>query len=313
MTSPRDVTPGGPAVDLVYTWVDGDDAQLRADIKQYASGSKHLNPERMRDPYDLLRYSLRSADMFAPWIRNVHIITCRPQVPRWLDTNNPRMHVVHHDELSGFGPYLPTFNSTVIESFVHAVPGLSDHFLYLNDDFLFGAPSVREDFLTTTGKHKVFGTYFGIWLPFRIYRKRWKFYNNGHIEHCPRFIYRPFWEAMLEAHGKALHRTRSNRFRAGSDLRMDRLYRMWMLGPRRRDAEPVKARDLLRYHRFHRIDNNRKRQDRRLDALVRMRPKFYCLNDDQGANPDAWVCDRVQGFLDAYYPDASEFERRATP
>ena len=50
-----------------------------------------------------------------------------------------------------------------------------------------------------------------------------------------------------------------------------------------------------------------------MDALVRMRPKFYCLNDDQGANPDAWVCNRVKGFLDAYYPDASEFERQETP
>lgn len=129
MTSRHDVTSEGPVVDLVYTWVDGDDAQLQADIRQCASGSKHLNPERMRDPYDLLRYSLRSADMFAPWIRKVHIITRRPQVPRWLDLSNPRLNVVRHDELRDFGPYLPTFNSTAIESFVHAVPGLSDHFL----------------------------------------------------------------------------------------------------------------------------------------------------------------------------------------
>ena len=88
---------------------------------------------------------------------------------------------------------------------------------------------------------------------------------------------------------------------------------MWMLGPKRRHAEAVKARELLQYHRFHRIDNNRKRQTRGLDALVRMRPKFYCLNDNQGGNPDSWVCDRVREFLDAYYPDTSEFERRVTP
>ena len=99
MTSRRDVTSGGPAVDLVYTWVDGDDAQFQADIRQYASGSKQLNPERMRDPYDLLRYSLRSTAMFAPWIRKVHIVTRRPQVPKWLDLDNPRVNVVHHDEL----------------------------------------------------------------------------------------------------------------------------------------------------------------------------------------------------------------------
>ena len=193
MTSQPEVPAEVSGVDLVYAWVDGDDPQLQADIRRYASGSDELNPERTRDLYDLLRYSLRSVAMFAGWIRNVHIITRRPQVPTWLDLSNPRVNVVHHDELSGFAPYLPTFNSTAIESFVHAVPGLSDHFLYLNDDFLFGAPTVQEDFLTAAGKQRVFGTYFGIWLPFRIYRKRWKFFSSVHLEHCPRFIFKPFW------------------------------------------------------------------------------------------------------------------------
>ena len=313
MTSQRDVSGGVSAVDLVCPWVDGDDPDLRADIRKYASASDHLNPERTRDLYGLLRYSLRSVARFAGWIRNVHIITRRPQVPAWLDTSNPRVNLVHHDELKGFAPYLPTFNSTAIESFVHAVPGLSDHFLFMNDDFLFGAPTVPEDFLTTAGKHRVFGTYFGIWLPFRVYRKKWKLFSAVHLEHCPRFVYKPFWEAMLQANRKGLHRTRSSRFRVGSDLRMDRLYRMWMLGPMRRHAEAVKARDLLQFHHFHRIDNDLEEQNRALESLVEMRPKFYCLNDDQGAHPDISVCDRVREFLDAYYPDPSEFERQDGP
>ena len=310
MTSRTGASEGVPSVDLVCPWVDGDDPRLHADMREHATNSDHLNPERTRDLYELLRYSLRSVSMFAGWIRNVHIITRRPQVPKWLDVDNPRVNVVHHDELEGFRPYLPTFNSTAIESFVHAVPGVSDHFLFLNDDFLFGAPVVLEDFLTAAGKHRVYGTYFGIWLPFRVYRKRWKLFSSVHLEHCPRFVYKPFWEEMLEANRKALHRTRSSRFRVGSDLRMDRLYRMWMLGPKRRYAEAVKARELLQYHRFHRIDNESEEQARALEELAQMRPKFYCLNDDQGNDPDAGVCDQVRGFLDAYYPHASEFERQ---
>ena len=313
ITSHGNVIEGVPPVDLVYAWVDGDDPQLQADIRRYASGADHLNPERTRDLYDLLRYSLRSVEMFAGWFRKVHIITRRPQVPTWLDVSNPRVNVVHHDELSGFAPYLPTFNSTAIESFVHAVPGLADHFLYMNDDFLFGAPIVREDFLTAMGKQRVFGTYFGIWLPFRIYRERWKFFSTPQLEHCPRFVYKPFWEAMLGANQKALHRTRASRFRTGSDLRMDRLYRMWMLGPAREHAEAVKARELLQFHHFHRIENGREEQVQALAALVEMRPKFYCLNDDQGEHPDEWVGDRVREFLEAYYPNASEFEKEKAP
>ena len=69
MTSPNGMSGGvpqaGPAVDLVYAWVDGDDSQLQADLRRYASGSGDLNPERWRDLYDLLRYSLRSVAMFA--------------------------------------------------------------------------------------------------------------------------------------------------------------------------------------------------------------------------------------------------------
>ena len=55
------------------------------------------------------------------------------------------------------------------------------------------------------------------------------------------------------------------------------------------------------------------RQARRLDALMKMRPKFYCLNDDQGDHPDTWVRDRVREFLAEYYPDPSEFERQEDP
>ncbi|HIF05882.1 MAG TPA: sugar phosphotransferase, partial [Gemmatimonadetes bacterium] len=118
---------GGPCVDLVCPWVDGDDPGLHEDMRKYASDPGHLNPERTRDLYELLRYSLRSVAMYAGWVRNVYIITRRPQVPAWLDQDNPRVKVVHHDKLDGFGPYLPTFNSTAIESFVHAVPEVSDH------------------------------------------------------------------------------------------------------------------------------------------------------------------------------------------
>jgi len=300
--------PEAPAIDLAYAWVDQEDPQFHADLHRYATEPSHRNPERFRDPFQLLRYSLRSVARFAPWIANIFIVTRRPQVPSWLDATNPRVKVVHHDELPGFDQYLPTFNSTVIESFVPSIPGISDHILYLNDDFLFGAPTTHEDFLTLDGKHKVLGTYFGIWLPFRVYRARWKLFSSVHIEHCPRLLYKPFWEEMLSAKSKDLHRTRSNRFRSGSDLRMDRLYRMWMLGPKRRHALAVPSRDLLKYHRFHRIDNDFIRQDNSLKALSQMGPKFYCLNDDQGEHPDAEVCERVRDFLTDYYPEPSEFE-----
>jgi hypothetical protein len=311
MPNPSPTSPdgAGPVIDLVYAWVDGDDPGFRAQLARHARTPADTNPERTRDLYDLLRYSLRSVAAYAPWVRHVWVVTARPQIPSWLDTSNPRVSVVHHDELEGFAPYLPTFNSTVIESFVHAIHGLADHFLYLNDDFLLGAPNAPDDYIAPDGKHLVYGTHFGMWLPFRIYRARWKLFNTKHLEHSPRFVYKPYWREMLDANRAKLHRTRSSRFREGGDLRMDRLYRMWMLGPRRRHARVVRGRELLRIHRFHQIDNDPARQELELTALRDLRPKFYCLNDDQGAEPDADVCHYVRAWLDAYYPEPSEFER----
>jgi hypothetical protein len=302
-----------PFIDLAYAWVDGDDPEFQDDLSRYAHRPNHGNPERFRDLYQMLRYSLRSVSRFAPWVRNVYILTRRPQVPAWLNTENPRVRVIHHDELPGFEPYLPTFNSTVIESFVPSIPGISDHILYLNDDFLFGAPTSREDFLTEEGKIRVMGTHFGVWLPFRIYRKRWKLFNTVHLEHTPRLLHRRFWEEMLEAHARGVHRTRCQRFRTGGDLRMDRLYRMWMLGHRRSQSQVVTSKDLRRIHRFHRIENDLSEQVAELRSIREMRPKFFCLNDDQGTEPHLGVCEAVRGFLEAYYPEPSEFERVAGP
>ena len=299
------------AIDVVYAWVDGSDPGLHEDMRRWAERPEHLNPERTRDPYDVFRYSLRSVARYAPWVRRVHILTQRPQAPAWLERAHPRVRVVHHDEIPGFAPYLPTFNSNGIETFLHAIPGLADDFIYLNDDFLLGAPNTPADYVAADGRHLLYGTWFGLRIPFRVYQKRWKLYNAGRIEHTPRFYHKAFYEEMLAAYPAALDRTRARRFRRGDDLRLDRCYRMWMLGRHPDRVEVVPGRALLRYHRFHRIGNDLERERRRLAELRALAPKFYCLNDDQGRAPNQAVCAHVREVLAAWYPEPCEFERSA--
>lgn len=45
----------------------------------------------------------------------------------------------------------PTFSSNVVEQFLHKIPGLSDIFLYWNDDFFLGRPVAASDFVGVTG------------------------------------------------------------------------------------------------------------------------------------------------------------------
>jgi hypothetical protein len=299
---------GNVTVDAVYTWVDGNCPRYQALCRQYARNAEDLNPERFRDLYTMLKYSLRSLETYAPWVRNVYLVTCRPQVPAWLQTASPRVRVVHHDEIFDSAGYLPTFNANVIESYLHRVPSDASYLLYLNDDYLFGRETSLADFLTADGRIKVYGTFFGETFEGRIY-KRGFIKSMGFAEHNPLLIHRAAWEAMLASRPEELHRTRMQRFRSDDDLWPDKWYRYFLLTQRSIRTKAVPALQALRFNRLHKIKNDPGRQRRELARLARMRPRFYCMNDDQGPDPDPEVTTAVRAFLDAYYPRPSCFER----
>jgi hypothetical protein len=149
-------------IDVVYTWVDGGDPDWQARKARALGDNAWLagvnvqaaNNSRFQSR-DELRYSLRSLHCFAPWVRRVFIVT-DDQVPAWLDTAHPGVTVVSHREVFGDTGRLPTFNSQAIESRLHRIPGLSEHFLYLNDDVFFGHPVTPELFFTPGGLTRFF-------------------------------------------------------------------------------------------------------------------------------------------------------------
>ena len=136
-------------VDLVYTWVDGNDPKHRAKrmAKMKELGiipNEDVNGDCRFISHDELKYSLRSVEKYANWINNIFIIT-DGQVPEWLDTNNPRIHIVDHkDILPEYS--LPCFNSNAIELCMWKIPELSEFFLYNNDDYFFGSKIEKSDF-----------------------------------------------------------------------------------------------------------------------------------------------------------------------
>ncbi|WP_307834826.1 stealth family protein [Paractinoplanes lichenicola] len=149
-------------IDAVYTWVDGGDpawharkaAALRENGWVTGSSGQTANDSRFVSR-DELRYSLRSLHAYAPWIRHVYLVT-DDQVPPWLDTTRPDLTVVSHREIFGGAGRLPTFNSQAIESRLHHIPGLAEHFLYLNDDVFLGRPVAPELFFTPGGLTRFF-------------------------------------------------------------------------------------------------------------------------------------------------------------
>lgn len=292
-------------IDIVYTWVDGERADYRALVARHASTHAHINPERTRDDLELLRFSLRSVWQFVPWINRVHVVAQRPQVPSWLDTE--RVTMVHHDEIFEDPANLPTFNCNAIESHLHRVRTSSDWFLYCNDDFLFGAPTPRDTFVTDDGRIRVAGTLFG--RSHRRVHDRCYVPSLGFIEHGPLLIYRPWFEEMIAVHRAEVEATRARRFRGPRDVRMDGLYRHHLLTHHAPDVVPEPFWRYVRYARFHKITRQAARQRRALAALRANPPRFYCLNDDQRDTPNPAVQHEVRRFLEASYPTPSPYER----
>ena len=142
-------------VDVVVTWVDGrDPAWNRARLDRLAglSGTATTRESSGQARFlsrDELRYSFRSIHLFAPWVRKIHLVTAG-QVPEWLDQSHPQVAVVDHSAILP-ADALPTFNSHAIESALHRLPDLAEHFVYLNDDFFLGRPLGPEAFFSPAG------------------------------------------------------------------------------------------------------------------------------------------------------------------
>ncbi|XP_066593721.1 N-acetylglucosamine-1-phosphotransferase subunits alpha/beta isoform X2 [Prorops nasuta] len=148
-------------IDIVYTWVNGSDPAFIKSLQKYVPVTDVNTAASRFNDKDELRYSLRSLEMYAPWVRHIYIVT-NGQIPSWLDMDNQRMSLITHNDIFLNQNDLPTFSSPAIESHIHRIPGLSDKFLYFNDDVMLGAEIWPEDFITHAGGQKV---YLAWWVP----------------------------------------------------------------------------------------------------------------------------------------------------
>lgn len=292
--------------DIVYTWVNGNDPNYLKTRDSYAKIKKDINPERYRDDFEVLKYSLRSLETYFNSFNHIYLLTARPQVPDWLNSEHERITIVHHDEVIPT-EYLPTFNSNVIESFLHRIPGLSENFIYMNDDFLFGK-LVTFDMFYKDSKYKIYNTFFGENLGWRIYDGYNDLIGLGLIEHHPILINKQFWENAFELYPNKTEKTRNSRFRDRTNFFPLKLYRFYMLKYQRQLSAPVFITEALKVSRFQRLTNDLKQQSRFFEKIKHNTPVSYCINDDLGETPNPKVVALMKEFLDKKYPTPSTFE-----
>ena len=256
-------------IDFVITWVDMNDPKWQAKFLQYSghkeNSSNGVSKARFRDA-GFLQYWFRGVEKFAPWVRKIHFVT-DGQKPAWLDTTNPKIHLVNHEDFIP-AEFLPTYNSPVIERYIHRIPGLSEHFVYFNDDFYIINQLSKERFFRNGlpcdiavfqynpswsqwykriknniriinrhfNKQEVMARYHDKWFDKSYGTKaRW----NHLLKHYNKFITlrtphnaQPYLKSTFEevwaAAGKELTETSRNRFRSVTDYTPE-LFRTWQI------------------------------------------------------------------------------------
>lgn len=149
-------------IDLVYTWCNGTDHAFQTARSRTQKRLTDLHPEsfsanRFRSERNEL-YSLRSVQQYMNWVNNVYIVVPdgENQVPVWLNAAHSRVHIVRHSQIYENQSHLPTFNSLSIETQLHRIPNLTQHYLYINDDFILFNHWSRTDFITHNNEYVLY-------------------------------------------------------------------------------------------------------------------------------------------------------------
>lgn len=140
-------------MDVVYTYVDGSNSEW---LQQYAAETSiPLSDIRFLDHGELVfSLSLLRTHCNA-WVRRVYVLHAGSGVQadtlaaiRRLFQDAPdRLRIVpQSDVLDG-----PTFSSCTVEANLWRLPGLSDPFVYSNDDMAFGRPFALKHFVSGGG------------------------------------------------------------------------------------------------------------------------------------------------------------------
>ncbi|WP_017558467.1 stealth conserved region 3 domain-containing protein [Nocardiopsis baichengensis] len=306
-------------VDAVVTWVDGTDPAWRrrfsAALAGHGGGGGADGAlENRFSGAEELRYTLRSIAMFAPWVRRVHVVT-DDQVPPWLDAAHPDVRVVDHREV--FAPAdLPTFNSHAIESRLHRIPGLAEHFLYLNDDMFLGRPVGPEAFFAGNGAPRFFPSATAV--PFGAPSAEEPAFfaaqknNRALLErafgrapvfamrHAPYALRRSVLQELEERFPEEFAATAAARFRGPTDLSPVPLHHYYAHLTGRAWPGSVA---------YTYVDLGDPGQHRKLESLLQRKQEAFCLTDAPPDHvPRAEQIRLMGAFLENYFPLAPPWE-----
>lgn len=251
-----DLSPDFP-IDIVLPWVDGDDPVHKEKLKAYVtSREEDTRPDvggagRYSDMGEI-RHCITSINRYAPFIRTIHIVTDGqdPKIEEYISGLFPQGHipmniVSHKDIFEGYENYLPTFNSRAIETLIWRIPGLSEHFILMNDDFFITSPLSPEDFFRDEKT-----ICYASWYSSTVEKILWKLKprKKGHkrisfkhsmanalkalgggrwflyLTHTPRALRKSFFEKFFKEHEELIIKNIQHRFRHEDQFNTQELF-----------------------------------------------------------------------------------------
>ena len=304
-------------IDLVYMWVDSSDINWQRLKNKYSEQITHkeINTDaRWRDNNEL-KYSLRSLEKYAPFFRNIYLVTCCKQIPKWLDTNSNIILVDHTQIIPQTA--LPTFKSNSIEPCLYRIPGLSEYYFIMNDDTFFGNYCLKSDFITSDGKIKIF---LESWPAFtqdmivKIIQHPWLNYikyTNELLDTIQYASYRYQAKHTPRGHRVSFDKKAYNRFKKEYDESIHYKFKnnknitgilfdpYWALY----NNIGIEASIDSIYMGL--TDDNNKNITT-LEKIKNNKPKIFCINDEVENNKEAFIT--MNKYLEEMFPDKSRWE-----
>lgn len=318
-----DYKKGIKEIDLVYLWVDGNDPEWQAKHNAFMGISTDKNsPINCKGRYannDELKYSLRSIEMYAPWIRNIFIVTDN-QTPQWLNISNPQIKIVDHNEILP-KECLPCFNSSLIEKYIYKIPNLAENFIFANDDMFLNKTISVDTFFTSNGfpiirqTRKPLRKARWFWRekickkPLKNYSKKvahssklveekYGIYYNGMPHHNMDSYNKSDYQRIVEIDLYKEYLVNDNsHIRNDNDIHRSVISYM-AIATKRGKLHYVNQKEsmIVRIHK-----------DKDYNKLNKNNPIFFCMNDSEYAKDDDRL--RAKVYLEKRFPNKSKFER----
>ena len=308
-------------IDLIYLWVDGSDAEWLAKKYKFLGKKTDFNIEattkaRTTDNNEL-KYSLRSAEKYALWIRKIFIVTDEQQ-PKWLNLQNEKVQLVDIREIIP-PEALPCYNSVIIEHFFYKIPGLSERFLYANDDMFFNAKVDPYFFFNSEGmpivrlQRAFMGKFINKSRKFlnihtNMYRKTidkaaglvegkfGKYYSGTPHHNIDSYLKSDYREVVEVDFREEIMATITHHLRSENDIQRI-IYLYYALAKERGVLRYVDRSESCRI-RLHKPDF--------MYFIDKYNPTLFCLNDTHKASDRDRG--RIKPFLEALFPEKSSFE-----